>query len=278
MKLSIITINFNNKYGLEKTFDSIFQQTFQDFEYLVIDGGSTDGSIDLIKSHSDKINFWVAENDSGVYNAMNKGIKKATGEYINFMNSGDFFYEKNTLDKVIPYLNEDKAVLCGDTESYKNEQFVTNFLAPKEVTFSHFFKEGLYHQSTFIKRDLFYKYFFYNENYKICSDWELFIYSLCLKNESYQRLDFFICKYDLGGISADSKYIELHQQERKRVLNLYFPVFVNDYTEFVKMENFQNKKVVKKSRVILQTKIPKFFYKLMTKVIYFFTIIPKSKN
>lgn len=278
MKLSIITINYNNKYGLEKTLESIFEQTYQDFEYLVIDGGSTDGSLDLIKSYSNKINFWVSENDSGVYNAMNKGIKKATGEYINFMNSGDFFYDKNVLDKVVTYLDGEAAVLCGDTASYKTEQFVANFLAPKEVNFSHFFKEGLYHQSTFIKRDLFYKYFFYNEDYKICSDWELFIYALCLKNESYQRLNFFICKYDLGGISADKKYIELHQKERKEVLNKYFPVFVKDYKAFVEMENFCNKKVIRKSKVILQTKLPKFFYKLMTKVIYFFTFKSNSKN
>ncbi|NOU38458.1 MAG: glycosyltransferase [Ferruginibacter sp.] len=278
MKLSIITVNLNNKKGLEKTFDSIFKQTFQDFEYLVIDGGSTDGSLELIKSFSTKINFWMSEKDSGVYNAMNKGIKNATGEYINFMNSGDCFYEDTTIEKAVTHFNQDIAVLCGDTKSYKKELFVANLFAPKAISFGYFFKGGLYHQSAFIKKDLFYKCFFYNENYKICSDWELFIYALCLKNETYQKLNIFICKYDLGGISADSKFIELHQQERRQVLNKYFAVFVNDYTEYEKIERFYNKKIVKKSSIILQTKVPKVFYKLITAVIYFFTIKPKSKK
>ena len=96
VKLTIITINYNNKEGLIKTFESVKKQTWSEFEFFVIDGGSTDGGKELIERNS-QIDYWVSEKDSGVYNAMNKGIRKATGEYVIFMNSGDFFYDEFVL-------------------------------------------------------------------------------------------------------------------------------------------------------------------------------------
>ena len=89
MKLSVITINFNNRDGLRKTIESVVNQTYNDFEYIIIDGGSTDGSVDVIKEYADRIDYWVSEPDKGIYNAMNKGIDVAKGEYCIFMNSGD---------------------------------------------------------------------------------------------------------------------------------------------------------------------------------------------
>ena len=99
-QLSIITINYNNLAGLQKTFESVFNQTFQDFEYIVIDGGSTDGSKELIEQYHDKIDYWVSEPDSGIYNAMNKGIVRANGEYLQFLNSGDSLLGENILKNV----------------------------------------------------------------------------------------------------------------------------------------------------------------------------------
>ncbi len=89
MKLSIITINKNNAYGLRKTIQSVINQTYSNIEYIIIDGASTDGSIDVIKKFEDKIDWWASEPDTGIYNAMNKGIKIATGDYCQFLNSGD---------------------------------------------------------------------------------------------------------------------------------------------------------------------------------------------
>ena len=100
MKYSIITINYNNRDGLEKTIQSVINQTCQDFEFIIIDGGSTDGSVDIIKKYNDRINYWVSEPDKGIYNAMNKGILQAHGEYLNFMNSGDCFFDNEVLNKV----------------------------------------------------------------------------------------------------------------------------------------------------------------------------------
>lgn len=98
--ISIITINYNNKVGLKKTIESVIQQDFNSFEFIVIDGGSTDGSYDVIQEYRNYIDYWVSEPDKGIYNAMNKGITIARGEYCNFMNSGDFFYDKNVLSSI----------------------------------------------------------------------------------------------------------------------------------------------------------------------------------
>ena len=100
MKLSVITINFNNRDGLRKTIESVVKQTYKDFEYIIIDGGSTDGSVDVIKEYADKIDYWVSEPDKGIYNAMNKGIDVAKGEYCIFMNSGDVFFSNDVYNEV----------------------------------------------------------------------------------------------------------------------------------------------------------------------------------
>ncbi|MFZ3274524.1 MAG: glycosyltransferase, partial [Lutibacter sp.] len=99
MLLSIITINFNNLEGLKKTMASVLGQTWKEFEYIIIDGGSTDGSAAYIESQSQHLNYWVSESDKGIYNAMNKGIKVAHGEYLLFLNSGDEFYDLEVLEK-----------------------------------------------------------------------------------------------------------------------------------------------------------------------------------
>jgi glycosyltransferase involved in cell wall biosynthesis len=109
-KISIITINYNNREGLERTFDSVFSQNYTNFEYIVIDGASNDGSKELIDQFSDKITFWVSEPDKGIYNAMNKGIDQVNGEYVFFLNSGDVFLDSNSLEKVSEELHTDDII------------------------------------------------------------------------------------------------------------------------------------------------------------------------
>ena len=99
-KISIITINYNDKVGLKKTIESVINQTWRDFEFIVIDGGSTDGGKEILEQNSDKIDYWVSESDNGIFNAMNKGIKVATGDYLLFLNSGDWFYSSNVISDV----------------------------------------------------------------------------------------------------------------------------------------------------------------------------------
>ena len=99
-KLSIITVNLNKAKGLQKTIESVIFQTFTDYEYIIIDGGSTDGSKQIIEQYADKITYWVSEPDSGIYNGMNKGIKVAKGEYCLFLNSEDYLLSNEILQNV----------------------------------------------------------------------------------------------------------------------------------------------------------------------------------
>lgn len=110
MRLSIITINYNNSIGLRKTIESVVSQTDNTFEYIIVDGGSSDGSVDIIKQYADKVSQWVSERDGGIYNAMNKGVRMAHGEYIMFLNSGDILYDNNVIGHVLPKLKADICV------------------------------------------------------------------------------------------------------------------------------------------------------------------------
>ena len=115
MKLSIITVNLNNLEGLKKTYESVVCQTFTDYEWLVIDGGSTDGSREFIEEHQDKFAYWCSEPDKGIYNAMNKGIVRAKGEYLNFMNSGDYFVLRKRWQEFLA--KKEKWIYCMDIQS-----------------------------------------------------------------------------------------------------------------------------------------------------------------
>lgn len=225
--LTIITINYNNKAGLIKTFDSINNQTLKNFEYIVIDGGSSDGSKELIQQNS-SIDYWISEKDSGVYNAMNKGIRKASGKYIIFMNSGDFFYEDNVLESVSQEFDSDTDILYGDSIYFNDEGYRRVEEPPKKLTFSFFYSGGINHQAAFIKRQLFSDYFFYNEEYKICADWEFFIVAICLYNTSYKHIEKTICYYDFSGISAKPENLSVYLKEREITLHKYFSAFLDD--------------------------------------------------
>ena len=118
-KLSIITINLNNAEGLRKTIPSVISQTYCDFEYIVIDGGSTDGSVDVIKKYADKLSYWVSEPDAGIYNAMNKGIRKAGGEYCQFLNSGDWLVAPDVTERMAKDM-PDCAICYGNMITIQN--------------------------------------------------------------------------------------------------------------------------------------------------------------
>ena len=227
MKLTVLTINYNNKEGLTKTFESVRSQTWKDFEFIVIDGGSTDGGKELIEQN-DQVNYWVSEKDSGVYNAMNKGIKKANGDYIIFMNSGDFFYDEFVLEKIKDQFDSNIDILYGDSVFFNDKGYRKVIKAPEKLTFGFFYDGGLNHQAVFIKRSLFSDYFYYNEDYKICADWEFFILIVCLYNVSFRYLKEIICYYDFSGISAKVENLPIYIQEREQTLNKYFPAFRDD--------------------------------------------------
>lgn len=204
MKLSIITINLNNKEGLQKTIESVFSQTFTDYEFIVIDGKSTDGSVELIEKHSDKTGYWISEKDTGIYNAMNKGIRQAKGEYLYFLNSGDALYESSTLEKIFaedphePFIcgnfyMEQEGKLTPDT-SYKERDW--------RLSLYDLFAGFLCHQAFFIHRSNFEKYGLYSEELKVISDWKLFYQGIAIDRLAVRYVDTFISIYNMEGFST----------------------------------------------------------------------------
>ncbi len=244
--ISIITVNLNDLEGLKRTMSSVFGQTFKEFEYIVIDGGSIDGSKEYIESHSDKIDAWVSEKDSGIYNAMNKGIKVAKGEYLLFLNSGDWLYENNVLENVSDKLSGYDVLYGNMIKVFPDgKQLLDKGVNGNEITFKTFAEGTLNHSSSLLKKELFTKYGFYDENLKIVSDWKFFLITLGLNKMEIKYLNSTISCFDMTGISNVN--IELRNSERKQVLleEIPFPIYA-DYLKLKDQEKTLNSPRIKK--------------------------------
>lgn len=227
MKYSIITVNFNNKEGLRKTIESVIHQTFRDFEYIIIDGGSTDGSVDVLKEYDSQIDFWISEPDGGIYQGMNKGIKKATGEYLNFMNSGDCFYSELVLQHINNlHLTSDMIVGHDFHYNSKTQQGFSTILPPR-ISMLTFYVQTLPHQSTFFKRELFYD-TLYDESLRIVADIKFYIQKICVEGCSVEKIDEIICKREPDGISKS--YNERRIAEHQATIAEFLPAgAIEDY-------------------------------------------------
>ena len=217
-KVSVITIGRNNREGYARTLDSVASQTDADFEFIVIDGASTDGSVDLLRQYAPYITHLVSEPDRGIYNAMNKGIALARGEYCNFMNSGDVFHAPDVLSRVIPHL-QGKDFYIGDQLDVNGKSRI--WAAPCEVRAFALVNKSLSHQSAFIRTALLKKRP-YCENYKLVSDWEQMVYELLICDATYERLDFIVADFDRSGISSAPEYQSLLHEEMQKVIDSYF--------------------------------------------------------
>lgn len=254
MKLSIITINYNNAEGLRKTLASVASQTFRDFEHIIVDGGSTDGSVEVIReyeqSHASRLSplasnlKWLSESDSGIYNAMNKGIKMANGEYLLFLNSGDYLVNENVVKNVMnENLQED--IVYGKQMIEKDGTLTPGrFYSPEEMSFCAFLKSTLPHQCTFIRAALFDKIGMYNEQNKIVSDWEWNLVALFRWNVSLREIDVPISVYDTKGISSNQKMHELQQQERLAAAMRHFPRMMMDVDVWKRFQQSKTYKMV----------------------------------
>ncbi|PQJ73324.1 glycosyltransferase family 2 protein [Polaribacter butkevichii] len=241
-KISIITINYNNLNGLKSTVESVINQTHQELEYIIIDGGSTDGSTAYIKSQNAAIDYWVSESDKGVYNAMNKGIEKATGDYLLFLNSGDYLYNTKVLECVICKLTNTD-VLYGNLAKVFTDGTVKVDKGPNgiPITLNTFIQGTLNHGSSFIKRDLFYKYRFYDETLKIVSDWKFFLLVLGLNTSRVKYIDITISYFDMTGISNSN--LNLRKVEREKVIKELIPTPIyKDYQRLNHLESLMKRK------------------------------------
>ena len=186
MKYSIITVNYNNKEGLRKTIESVTHQSFRDFEFIVIDGGSTDGSAEVLKEYDAQISYWVSEPDGGIYQGMNKGIAKATGEYLNFMNSGDCFYNADVLQRVYEF------------------QLTTDIIVGKDYHYNPQTQQGF---STILPSRI--------------SMLTFYIQKICVEDCSIELIEEIICKREPDGISKS--YNERRIAEHQAVLAEFLP-------------------------------------------------------
>ncbi|MBD8390043.1 glycosyltransferase family 2 protein [Dysgonomonas sp. BGC7] len=232
MTLSIITVNYNNASGLEKTIISVLNQTYKDYEFIIIDGGSTDGGKEVIESYTDKVNYWVSEPDKGIYNAMNKGIVQAKGDYCIFMNSGDIFASDDVLHKIFHNQSYNTPQIRGNqiTNFKTHTERWVNF-GNRDVTLYDLYTSSFHHQATFIKRDLFIKYGSYNEDYKIVSDWEFSLRAL-LGGEKSTYIDVDVVIYEYGGTSSSLENKGVKENERNSILNKLLPKYIlSDYID-----------------------------------------------
>ncbi len=237
MLFSIITINKNNAFGLEKTMQSVAAQTYKKLEYIVIDGASTDGSVEVIKRYETQFAHlkWVSEPDSGIYYAMNKGIRMASGEYVQILNSADCLASDEVTERMMKALTEAgcPSILYGNMIKCfpDGRRMVDKCFAGQEISMLGMFTGTLNHDPVYIRRELFEKYGYYDESLKIVSDWKWYLQSIILGGEKPRYVDMDVTLFDMTGISETNK--DLDKTERKQVLEQLFPkTILTDYERF----------------------------------------------
>ena len=226
MKYSIITVNLNNARGLEETIHSVVNQTYHDYEFLIIDGNSSDGSKSVIGHHKNQIDYWISEPDNGIFNAMNKGIVASKGDYLIFMNSGDCFYNETVLEECLQYLGPDFVI--GQIKR-KDDNTIMNYELG-DISMMTFYTGAIPHQATFHKRTLFQN-SLYDEKLKISSDWKLFFQKIILEDASYIVIPVIVSYYDTTGISNTN--IDLATKERNQIISENIPArVIKDYERY----------------------------------------------
>ena len=205
MKISIITICLNRKKDIKETIESVLSQNYSNIEYILIDGGSTDGSLEIINSYSEKIDHVISESDNGIYSAINKGLKIATGEVVGLLHAGDLFYDDNVLSKIQVFFKEHESKLIyGHSEVFgiKRDKLVRKNISPAYN--DNLMRFGWFpsHQSIYFKTSVFAKCGYYNEDYKIAGDYEFLLRVLLVFKLQATMIDIFVVKFYLGGASS----------------------------------------------------------------------------
>ena len=223
MKVSIITISYNNIDGLRDTYQSIRRQTFTDFEWIVIDGGSTDGTKQFLEEHNAELAFWCSEKDKGVYNAQNKGTQHARGEYCIYMNSGDSFYSPDVLEKIFSQ-KPDADVIYGNWMLVFENGKTRLGSAPDVADLAYFYDDNMCHQSMLIRTEAV-RNRPYDESFRIYADWEEWL-ALVMQGKTFSKVDITVCNFMVGGIStgdnASDKLKKERKQEIRRIQERYY--------------------------------------------------------
>ncbi|SCX92208.1 Glycosyltransferase involved in cell wall bisynthesis [Nonlabens sp. Hel1_33_55] len=234
MKLSIITVNLNNYTGLQRTLKSVAGQFYKDFEHIIIDGGSTDGSKEYLEANTDLFTNYISELDVGIYDAMNKGAALAKADYLYFLNSGDDLEGKTALKNIVAYLN-------GEDLIYFDINVIDGVLtnikkAPAKLSFRYIYDDLPAHQATFVKRSLFERLNGYDASLKIVADWKFFALAVLKYDASHKYVPTTFSNFYTGGISSIEKNRKALENERKLILEKEFPILLEDIRHQFKLQ------------------------------------------
>lgn len=220
MRLSIITINYNNLEGLTKTFKSVVSQTFADYEWIIIDGGSTDGSKEFIEANQDRFSYWVSEPDRGIYHAMNKGIRQAHGEYLSFMNSGDYYATDTTLCDVFD-TKHNADILFGYMLGERRLNIFSTEVMSDNISWYNLCSTSIPHQASFIRRSLFDCVGMYDESFEVTGDCKFFLEAILRHGANYEFMPIVVAIFEGNGKSARMDLSEEFARQRIGVLPDY---------------------------------------------------------
>jgi glycosyltransferase involved in cell wall biosynthesis len=229
--LSIITINFNNAEGLQKTMESVFSQSYDNFQFLIIDGASTDGSVAILESNNDRLDYWVSEQDSGVYNAMNKGIMASNGDYLLFLNSGDQLTGPSALSDFIHHEKFGGDIIYGDYMFENGEK-----VFPDQLTPVYFMRTSLPHQSTFFKKEVFDIMGSYDESYKLGGDRAFYIKSFLSNRFQFVHVNYFLTFFDMEGMSNSQEHSYQKKEEDEQMFKESYGVHYEDCKKQLALE------------------------------------------
>lgn len=247
MKLSIITINYNEAAALQRTIDSVRSQTYQDYEHIIIDGESIDESVFYIKSYAEAYPSlkWVSERDKGVYDAQNKGIERAEGEYCFFLNAGDVFASTQVLENMFS-MQTQADLLYGNLRVVQKGKRVGYCKGVEQPTFLDLYNSCLKHQATFIKRNLFERFGMYDASLRIVADWEWFFRVAAFHDDiilKYRNVD--VAEFDNDGISNRSP--QLCKEERQLVIDRYMPKRMQE--DYLLLTKYRNIRYIEKAHL-----------------------------
>jgi glycosyltransferase involved in cell wall biosynthesis len=263
--ISIVTINFNNIQELKKTFSSVISQTYQDLEYIVIDGGSQDGTVNFLEENSKVFKYWVSERDRGIYDAMNKGVKAAKGEWIVFMNAGDLFASEKTIEQIAPYLDRANDVVYGGFESITDDEYGYRTAQRQPANLSIIWHQiPTCHQSIFVRRELQAEYPF-DTSLSWCADHD-FLARLYQLNCKFKEVPIIVSKFDTSG--GKVRDLLTYTRERWSIYRKYFDrnisqelFFINEYRGFWLQKNLNQRirNILPKEWIIALRKLRKIY-------------------
>lgn len=260
MKISVITVCRNAVGTIEKALLSLYEQTYKNIEHIIIDGVSTDGTLEVLSKYKDNIAIMVSEPDTGIYNAMNEGIKLATGDLVYFLNATDSLYDENVFEKVVDEFEKypDLELLWGDVQFIENDEDVRIARFDNIKTKSDLIYNNPCHQSIFYKNEIFKKYGGYDEKLHIYADYEFNARMLVQKNVKCKYIKEILSRFELGGVStsSDEKIKARQLKERKEIYN---QIFSNNFN--YKLDKFFTKTFGTATRAVKKTSLWDAFFK-----------------